>query len=299
VGGLALLLGAGLALLWAVVVAHTAWMLTHPARRTYAAAVARGLPGDPGELPGSPAWESFTVVSRGARLACWRIAGGRADGPVVVMTHGWADSRVGALVRVGAVLPWCSWAVAWDLPGHGESDGRCDLGASEGTDLERVISDAGGSSIVLFGWSMGAGVSLEAAGCAGVAGVIAEAPYRTAFSPARNVLRGRGMPWRATLWPALALVGAAGGRGPGWMLRGSRFDRAGVARGLGVPLLVVHGEADVVSPHEEGRAIAEAGGGEFLSVPGGTHNGLWTDERTGSEAGRAVEGFLRRIVGAT
>lgn len=175
----------------------------------------------------------------------------------------------------------------------------CDLGASEREDLERVISEAGGSGTVLFGWSMGGGISLEAWACAGVAGVIAEAPYRTAFSPARNVLRGRGMPWRATLWPALVMVGAMGGRGPGWMLRGARFDRVRVAHGLGVPLLVLHGDSDSVSPPDEGRAIAEAGGGAFVAIPGGTHNGLWADERTREEAGRAVASFLCRIVGAT
>jgi pimeloyl-ACP methyl ester carboxylesterase len=301
---LLVLLGLGLAGLWAAVVVATAWKLTHPPRRTYGSAVARGRPGDPGELDPAPVWGETTVFSRGRSLQAWWIEGGRPEGPVVVMTHGWADGKVGALVRLGPVLPRCARVIAWDLPGHGQSPGRCDLGWSEARDLEAVLDQCGGGGpVVLFGWSLGAGVSLRVAQQrAEVVGVLAEAPYRSAFSPARNVLRGQGLPWRATLWPALALIGLAGGRGPRWMLRGGAFDRVltarRVAKRTGCRVLVLHGEHDAVSPVAEGRDIAEAGHGQFVLIPDGTHNGLWTDDTTRPAVAQQVAAFLGDRVGA-
>src|SRR5689334_9666437 len=123
------ILAAGLALLWCAAVAYTTWMLTHPPRRPYAAAVARGRPGDPGDL--DRAFESWSVRSRGMDLPVGDVPGDDAAGPVVVMTHGWADSRVGGLVRLPSILPVASRVVLWDLPGHGEAPGTCRLGTVE------------------------------------------------------------------------------------------------------------------------------------------------------------------------
>ena len=137
---------------------------------------------------------------------------------------------------------------------------------------------------MLFGWSLGAGVSIAAAAeCERVVGVIAESPYRLAATPAGNVLQARSMPWRVNLPLALRLVGSeAEWRG---------FDRCDVAARLRVPLLVIHGEADVVSPIEDGRAIAAAGRGEFVPLVAG-HNDVWT-----GECRRAAEDAVRSFVG--
>lgn len=288
--GLVVLLAIGLALLWGWLVAYTAWMLTHPPRRTYGSAVARGRPGDPSELPTPRPFSSWTFRSRGMDLPVWEIAGDRPDGPAVILTHGWADSRIGALARVAAIAPAASRIIAWDLPGHGEAPGICRLGGAEAEDLLALIERVDGpAGVALYGWSLGAGASIAAAGRAAVLGVIAEAPYRLPATPARNVLRARGMPWRTTLRPALWAVRLAGAPG----LRDAAFDRAALAAKVSCPLLVLHGEMDAVCPLDDGRAIAGAAPyGRLVVIPGGGHNDLWTDDRFAPRSAEAVRAFL-------
>lgn len=288
--GMLPVLALGLALYVGVLTVFTHRRLTRPPRRTYAWAVSKGLPGDPGELTVPRRFERFEF-SREA-LVGWNIEGDRPDGPVVVLTHGWADSKVGALRRVEAVAPVASRVIAWDLRGHGESAGTSSLGLSEKDDLltllETLNTDTRGEStpIVLFGWSLGAGISLAAAAeRTRVRGVIAESPYRHPQTPARNVLAARSMPWRLNLPLALRLIG----RGRAW--RG--FDRCEVAGRVRVPLLVIHGEQDAVSPIEDGRAIAQAGGGVMLTLAAG-HNDLWTGDAA-DEASRAVRAFIEGV----
>lgn len=300
--GLLILLAEGLALCVIAGIGYTVWLLTHPTRRTYASALARGRPGTPAELDGRPAFEEWTFKSRGLELPVWDIRGllPAGEGPTAVMTHGWGDSRIGALLRVPALLPCCSRLVLWDLPGHGESPGRCTLGTREVEDLLALIDRVGDTAgpVVLFGWSLGAGISIAAAagGLTGVSGVIAEAVYRLPSTPARNVLRVRRLPYRWNLGPALMCIGLDAGAGPKW--RG--FDRAVHASGLRCPLLVIHGALDEVCPVEDGRAIAAAAPrGRILEFPDAGHFGLWSDERFAKVCAAEVAEFLLAISPAT
>lgn len=300
--GLLLLLGIGLAIAWAGAVIAVAWMLTHPPRRTYAAAVARGRPGSPAELPGERAWRAWTFTSRGLTLPVWEIEGDDARGPTVILTHGWADSRIGGLMRVVALSTVASRLILWDLPGHGEAPGTCRLGTAEVEDLGTLLNMLGGGNgggtsnarTVLCGWSLGAGASIVCAARApGIAAVIAESPYRLPQTPARNVLRARALPWRLNLMPAIWLLGSLLGVGP--RFRG--FDRAAAATKLRgrIPLLVLHGEFDEVCPPEDGAAIAAAAGGRIEVIARGRHNDLWTDPALAAECTRLVQGFLREV----
>jgi pimeloyl-ACP methyl ester carboxylesterase len=295
--GLAELLAVGLVILWGWAVVFTAWMLTHPPRRTYASAVSRGKPGDPSELARARAFTVWGLRAGGLELPVWDIAGDRPEGPVVVLTHGWGDSRIGALARLEAVAAVASRVIAWDLPGHGEARGVCTLGAREADDLRmlvrRVREEPAGAPIVLMGWSLGAGVSIAAAeGDRGIAGVIAESPYRLARTPARNVMRGRRLPWRATLGPAFSLLRLV--LGPG--LRDRAFDRARHAAGLACPLLVLHGERDEICPVADGRAIAGAAvKGDAMVVATAGHNDLWSEAGHAPACGAAVRAFIERV----
>lgn len=292
--GLLQLLGVGLVAAIVLATAHTAWSLTHPPRRTYAWAVARKLPGDPGELTPARAFESFTFRGRRFDLPAWRVAGDNPDGPVVVLTHGWGSSRVGGLKRLGAVLPHCRAAVLWDLPGHGEAPGTARLGSDEHLDLLALLETVE-EPVVLFGWSLGAGVCLRAAAdgsdARDIRAVICEAPYRTPPTPARAVIALRGLPHRINLPLAMASLGTLFGVGPKWR----DFDRAHHAKRLGeLPVTVIHGDADPVCPLADGRTIAEAApNARFVAIPGGGHNNLWTDDRFEPTARRAVTDTLR------
>ncbi|MFG0305912.1 MAG: alpha/beta fold hydrolase [Phycisphaerales bacterium JB040] len=301
--GLWPLLALGGALYWLGLVAFTTWLITHPPRRTYSWAVARGLPGDPGELDDPLSFEELEPATSFGPVRAWRITGARADGPVVILSPGWSDSRVGALTRVGAYASGASAVVAWDPPGLGESGGWCSLGAREGRMLAELARElCAGRPVVLAGWSLGAGASLDAAvrleseQQVEVAGVVAEVPYRHVQTPASAVMRMQRMPWRLNLWPALWVVGLLGGIGARW--RG--FDRAGLASRLRCPLLVLHGTLDPVSPFEDGQAIADAApDSELVVTEEGSHNDLWVDEEFRPVQERAVTRFLQRLGKAT
>ncbi len=292
--GLLLLFGLGLVVAWCGVVVYSAWSLGRVPRYTYASAVARGRPGDPSELDRPAAFDEWRTNAWDCRV--WTIEGDDPAGPVVVMTHGWSRSGIAALVRFDALRGSVSRMIVWDLPGHGESGGRCLLGAGEARALVEIVERVGGP-VVLYGWSMGAGVALEAAAELGtdvVMGVAAEAPYALPETPARNVMREMGVPWRFTLRPALFLAGLTRQRGPLW--RG--FDRRAIAARLEMPVLVVHGDEDTICPVEDGEAIASAvPRGEFVRIEGGTHDGLWVDESTRGRMVEAVSGFLGDMLG--
>lgn len=290
--GLAALLAVGLliTLLWATVA--TAWFLTHPPRRTYASMLRRNRPGDPSELDPPRAFDAFSLMLAGTRVEAWSIPGDAQQGPIAIVTHGWGDGKVGALTRLEALTPTCSRIIAWDLPGHGDSGGRCTLGLEEPEILVSLAQEvAPGSPVLLFGWSLGGGVSIVAArSLEGIVGVVVEAPYRLARTPAHNVLWLRRLP-RVQLGAALSLIALCSRRSF------ARFDRAEHARGLGgVPLVVLHGTRDEVCPIEDGTAIADAGGGRLLAIEGGTHNDLWSEKRvrTLPSVMEAIRGIVER-----
>jgi pimeloyl-ACP methyl ester carboxylesterase len=289
--GLLELLAIGYAIFLAVLIVHSAWALTHPHRKTYAWAVSRGRAGDPSELPGpGRPFTSWTFNARGRTLAVWDIPGDDAAGPTLILSHGWADSRLGGLVRIPFLAPTASRLILWDVRGHGEAPGACHLGTTEVTDLLALIEAVGGSGLVLYGWSLGAGVSIAAgARSESVSGVIAEAPYRQVITPAWNVMRGFRLPYRLNLPPAMWLLGMLFGVGPAW--RG--FDRAVLASKLRCPLLIIHGDQDAVCPVRDARDIAAAAPrAELLVVSGGGHNNLWTEPAFADRCAAAARKFM-------
>lgn len=293
--GLAALLGVGLVLAVALSAVLTAYRLRRPPRRTAAWAAARGVASDPGELDEPVAFETKAVRLAGTTYELWEIKGGDAHGPVVIVTPGWGDSKLGALARLSALRSWASLVIAWDPPGLGTTAGRCGLGVREagliGSLCERYANERG---VVLYGWSLGGGASVAAGTSAGVRGVIAEAPYREAHTPARSVLRAAGLPYRVNLPLALWALGVRLGVGPAW--RG--FDRALHSAALEAPLLVLHGTSDGVCPIADGRAIAGAApDGAISEIPGGEHNDLWSDPAHRELCENTVREFAQRLTG--
>ena len=299
--GLLQLLAAGLLVAIILSTLHTAWSLTHPPRRTYGWAVARRVAGDPSELEPSRPYEVFTF--RGVRhdLPAWRVPADNPDGPIVVLTHGWGSSRVGGLKRLAPVLPHAREAVLWDLPGHGEAPGTARMGTDEHLDLAALLDTLSPPDrpvpIVLFGWSLGAGVCLRAAaenaGRHDIRAVIAEAPYIHAPTLARSVIRLRGLPHTINLPLAMMLLGARLGVGPRW----TNFARDRHAKRLGpIPLTVIHGNDDPVCPISDAQTIADSApppNARLVTIPHGGHNNLWTDPALEPQSLRAVEDALR------
>ena len=328
--GLLLLLGIGFLVYWAFLVWVTVDALLNPPRRSLAWCLSRNQPETPASLTPPREFEAGQVPdprNQPKALPYWRIRGEAPSGPVVIFSHGWGESRQAVLQRLEALLPVCREVIAWDMPGHGEAPrGRGRLGTDEADALgdllllaqgevldeleheaavmEEELEDEadwgeffdrapkpGAPSVVLYGFSLGAGVSLDAAASKRkrVAGVIAEAPYRTPTTPARSVMAARGFPHVLNLRPALTLIGFISSCGPRW----AGFDRAGLAEQVTCPLLVLHGEQDTVSPPEDGRAIAGAAErGEYLGLPDAGHVDIWQQDASRRAATEAVRAFI-------
>lgn len=287
-GGLAVLLALGLVLAWSGTVLLTAWRLVRPRRRGYGSRVARGLAGDPSELMPPASCDAWTTTIDGCPV--WELRGDDESGPAVVFLHGWGRSRHDVLERFAHVRSVVSRMVALDLPGHGGSRaGYSGLGATEHRVVLEVVASVGGPlpagrPVVVWGWSLGAGVALRAASEADVAGVIFEAGYAHAITPARAVLRAAGLPHRTTLPAALGLIGLI--RGDSW--RG--FDRVGLAAGCRTPMLVLHDATDEVCPIGDARAIARASpAATLIDTSGIPHRDAWTEQNARGFAPPIVE----------
>lgn len=281
---LAIFLSAGL-IVWLV---FATWMtlrwLTRPPRRTVAWAVSRQRPCSPAELNPPRSFQDFSVESHGITLQCWLITGDKPSAPTLVLTHGWGDSRVTMLERIGYLASSFSAILVWDLPGHGFSSGACTLGTSEHIHIPQIVAALPpdqSRSLVLYGYSLGAGVSLNAAiswdkALPKLTALILEAPYRFPFTPAANVMDAIGAPWRMNLRCALACLGIDLGYGPG-LASSTRFDRAELARKLLIPTLVLHGTDDTICPPSDGQAIASATPAATLTlISGAGHTDIWS-----------------------
>lgn len=284
--GLMVLLAVASALVIVIGVAALLHALLRPPRKTYAVALGRGLPTDPGEMgergQGAEGPLSYEAVAfslhDGSATPGWIITGDNPRGPTVVVTHGFGDSRYGALTWAPLLVPHASSVVLYDLRGHGEAESRyAHCGTTDVADLLGVLDQLPSAGpVVLLGYSMGGGIALAAAARndareegARIVGVIADGPYRFWDEPIRCYLRARRYP----VWPFVPLTG--------WVLRllwpgftPRTFDRAGHARRLRCPLLVLHGEVDPLCPTASARAIADAApapGGEWIEFAAGGH----------------------------
>ena len=275
--GLLILFGIAAGLIFVVGTTALLYGLTHPRRKTYAVALAAGHPTDPAELE-MTAEEATFSLSDGAATSGWLIRGGREVGPTVVIVHGFGDSRYGAMACwTPLVLPFASSVVVYDQRGQGESQTKAGgLGVREVDDLLSVLDQLPSDGpVVLFGYSLGAGVAIATAARAGgrVAGVIADGPYRQWDAPVRRMLRMRSYPTQPFLFLA-GLILRLTVRGIG------DYDRVAHARKLSCPLLVLHGTADELCDFAAGRAIAEAAPhGQLVAFEGGGHLNLFELDR--------------------
>lgn len=251
--GLMVLLGVAAALVVAIGAAGVIHALLYPPRKTYAVALGRGLPTDPGEA--GYAFESLRLtLADGRETPAWLVAGQREAGPLVVVVHGFGDSRYGAATWLPLLKPHASKVLLYDLRGHGESEPRtATCGTRDVDDLCHILDQLDVRNGVLFGYSMGAGIAIAAGARSPerVAGVVGDGAYRLWDEPIRRHLRSRRLP----VWPFVPLAGLA----LRLVVRGfTRFDRLGHAQKLACPLLLLHGEYDHLCPVESARQLAEA-----------------------------------------
>lgn len=229
---------------------------------------------------------------------------GDPEVPALVVAHGfsgsWRHDRVLAILQRlaahGAV-------VAVDQRGHGRSGGRTTIGHREPLDVDAATTwarEAGYPAVATIGFSMGAAVSLRhaalvprpqargALGAFGVGGVGGTDAVVAVSGPAFWHYRGT-PPMR---WLHRAVAGPAG-RAYVHRVMGTRVDprpwpadpapltpTAAVARAVadGVPVLVVHGDADPFFPLDHPRALGKSGAQVWIEPGFGHAEGAITPE---------------------
>jgi len=274
--------------------------MTHPPRKTHGNAVGLGLPTGPEDLGREGEAVRFRFPD-GTRSDGWIVTGDRPDGPTVVLTHGFGDSRFGGLLWATLFLPHAAYAVVYDLRAHGNQTAkRFTGGYRERDDLLAVLEQLGERDLtrrgtVLFGCSMGANTALEAAAKAKpnperfpIVGLILEGPYRHWSEPIRGMFRLRRYPREpfitlAQAWFRLTMPGSVRG-----------FDKTIAAAAMDRPVLILHGTDDVLCPIGSARAIGQAcADATLVEFAGGRHLDL--AELDPQRYGEALAAFFRRL----
>ncbi len=206
----------------------------------------------------------------GLAYALWLPDAVEAPLPAVVIVHG-AGSRKEYHADFARLAKAAGWAaLAFDLPGHGESGGQMSGGAVD--DVIRMVcllADGEGvdpQRVVVRGSSLGGFLAICAAARAReIAGVIAICPA----SP-DHLSRGvRSGDLEMRIGDPLALEG--------WLAAQDLGEAVG--RIAGRPLILMHAEGDIQIPFDHSEELFEraAEPRKLVIAPGGTHRSVQHD----------------------
>lgn len=250
------------------------------------------------------AFSELELVGEVGKLRAWLIASHRDR--AVLALHGRRRADLTESLRVLPTLVEQDWSVlALAYRNHDSSDpspdGLFHYGASEADDALVAVGELasrGVEEVVLFGFSMGGAVALEAAarwpqGAPRLAGLVLDSPLLDPRTVIRNGVSETGLP----LPRRLADLGLAIGRlrtGVDW----DRLDQRRTAGSIDAPVLLIAGTADHTIPIDlvdefAGRVTAPL---EYLRLEGVDHVEGWNRARPRYE--QAVVRFLGRISAA-
>jgi pimeloyl-ACP methyl ester carboxylesterase len=277
IGAITTLLAVALVVCWTQVPAIGAGALLHPVHRRTVRPAPNGC-------------VDATFDGAGVALRGWRCTPpARLAAPptppraTIVYLHGIADNRGSATGLITRFLPLGYDVIAYDSRANGDSDGNaCTYGYYEKQDLHRVIDTIAGP-VVLIGASLGGAVALqEAADDSRVNAIVAA----ETFSDLRTVASERA-PWifsDRAIEQAFLLAG-----------REAKFDVDAVspvraAARITVPVLLIHGAADIDTPPAHSRRVFDQlrGPKRLILVPGAAHN-----ESLRPEVWNQIEAFVR------
>jgi pimeloyl-ACP methyl ester carboxylesterase len=239
------------------------------------------------------------TTSDGVAISAMHVPGAQHGRDLcMVVVHGftgnWREERVQKVIdrlsAYGAVA-------AIDMRGHGQSGGETTVGDEEIRDVEAAVDwarELGYASVVTVGFSLGGAVVLREAalvetGRGRVNAVVSvSAP---AFWYYRGTRIMRVAHWMVETRSGRLLMRAGGTRisARGWAEPHPVPPNEAAARLGGIPLLVVHGDADRYFPLEHPRAIHEA------AVRSGGRTDLWIERGFGHAESAVSTQILDRI----
>ena len=230
--------------------------------------------------PPEPYEEIYLSLKNQQTVSCWLYKNPIENTKIIVlMFHGNGENletmRMGGLLNSFQNLDIHFLAV--DYPGYGNSSGK----TSEKANLEAadaafkwIKEEFPDNSVIIFGWSLGAAVAIQAA---------AKHPGETdaliAISP----------------WSSLKNVATA--HYPQFLvntLLNEKYDSIEAAKNITSPTLVVHGERDNIIPVEQGKRVADAipGKSKWISIANAGHNDIFSSEAVWDE----IKTFLKKLI---
>lgn len=264
---------------------------------TIAATVVAALGVVDAQLPGAGAgallYPGRRPVEEAPPASCESVTFGGVDVPLegwqcettattrrgtVIYLHGVADNRTSGLGAIQRFVPMGFDVVAFDSRAHGNSGGTmCTYGFYEKQDVRRILDSVVQGPVVLVGTSLGAAVALQtAAADARVAAVVAA----ETFSDLRTVATERAPVFfrPSTVDRAFRLAESLA------QFQVDEVSPALAARGIAVPVLLIHGDADADTPADHSRRVFAAlrGHKRLILVPAAGHNqslrlAIWTE----------------------
>jgi fermentation-respiration switch protein FrsA (DUF1100 family) len=237
------LLAPALALLAGCGTALERSLIYHPSRTIEGTPVAFGLTYEDVEI----------TTDDGVRIHGWLVPGTRSA--TLLYCHGNAGNVSHRLPKIEAFHNRLGLSILiFDYRGYGRSEGvPSEAGTyADARAMNAWLREQGWGPVVYLGESLGAAVATHLASEDPPAALVLEAPFASV--------------------PAMA---SATVPGAGWLFR-TRYDTLGLVGRAGAPLLVLHGDADEVVPHRQGRAVFEAAlePKTFVTLPGARHNDI-------------------------
>jgi fermentation-respiration switch protein FrsA (DUF1100 family) len=228
---------------------------------------------------GLPQASSLPVTaSDGTRLRSWYVpARGPTVGAVLVL-HGNGGNRAHRAPLAAALADRGLATLLLDYRGYGGSAGTPTeegllLDAQAGIAALRERSGVASDRIVVFGESLGTGITVRLAAEAEVGALVLRSPF-----PSLAAVGARLYPWL-----------------PVRLVLRDRFDTLSHIDAVDAPVLVIAGGADRLIPPELSRQVADAADAELVTVAGVDHNDRALLD--GAELLGAVTAFLRERAG--
>jgi uncharacterized protein len=246
-----------------------------------------------------------SAAARPLMLAAWWIPASAPSSRCVVLLHGRADAKVGAIAWA-PMLHNLGWNILVpDMRAHGESEGRFSTaGCHERHDVDQVINQLLAQfpqqtrPIALVGLSMGAGIALAVAGIrTDIAALVLDSPFCSYAQATWEHMKLMAFDIRPLHRAAIAIAGR---------LAGCRFDDLVPARLLAevpAPALIIDGADDPLIPPAGRAQLQQAqetrrGRGwvtQHWSAPGASHLQAYLCHP--QEYERRIAGFLKEHVG--
>ncbi len=196
--------------------------------------------------------------TNGVRLGAWSCPA-EAQGPLVILFHGYAGEKSGTLREAKAFLEMGLSVLLVDFRGSGDSsESYTTIGYREAEDVAEAVRYAHDHlphpQVILYGQSMGAAAILRAVHACGVQpdAIIIEGVFDRMLSTVRNRFKIMHVP----SFPGAELLVFWGGRQAGF--DGFSLNPVEYATSIKCPILFLHGSADPRARIEEARRVYAA-----------------------------------------